>query len=115
MSTHWPPRAATYDDTGAFDFRETFAASSDDFKRLVAAAGTLPRIASQKLDMYFHVGARVPKRLVDMSARGGYSLTGSHPASRHQMASEYYQFDWEFGTTPEETSWLASSWVPIYG
>ncbi|EPS93815.1 hypothetical protein FOMPIDRAFT_1033564 [Fomitopsis schrenkii] len=88
---------STYDDTGAFDFRDTFATASENFKRLVAAAG-----------------GRVPKRLVDMSARGGYSLTGSHPASRHQMASEYYQFDWEFGTTPEETSWLASSWAHNY-
>lgn len=61
------------------------------------------------------LGGRVPERLVDMSARGGYSLTGSRPVSRHQMASEYYQFDWEFGTTPEETSWLASSWVLIFG
>ncbi|KAH9914298.1 amine oxidase [Fomitopsis serialis] len=88
---------STYDDSGAFDFRDIFDASVEDFHKLVASAG-----------------GRVPKRLVDMSARGGYSLTGSHPESKHQMASEYYQFDWEFGTTPEETSWLASSWAHNY-
>jgi polyamine oxidase len=25
--------------------------------------------------------------------------------------SEYYQFDWEYAQTPEQTSWIASSWV----
>ncbi|KAH9837563.1 amine oxidase [Rhodofomes roseus] len=88
---------STYDDSGAFDFRDIFDASIENFQRLVASAG-----------------GRVPKRLVDMSARGGYSLTGSYPQSRYQMASEHYQFDWEFGTSPEETSWLASSWAHNY-
>ena len=46
-----------------------------------------------------------------MTARSGYSLTGAMPSTRYDMASEYYQFDWEFGATPEETSWLGSSWV----
>ena len=46
-----------------------------------------------------------------MSARSGYALSGARPVTRYEMASEYYQFDWEFGATPEETSWLASSWV----
>ena len=46
-----------------------------------------------------------------MTARSGYALSGSRPRSRYEMAAEYYQFDWEFGATPEETSWLASSWV----
>ncbi|EPS94808.1 hypothetical protein FOMPIDRAFT_29545, partial [Fomitopsis schrenkii] len=91
----------TYDNMGAFDFRDTFDTSSENFNRLVAAAGTSHRC--------FHQGGHVPKKLADVSARGGYSLTGSHPASRHQMASEWYQFDWEFETTQEQTSWLASS------
>ncbi|KAH9922372.1 amine oxidase [Fomitopsis serialis] len=93
---------STYDDSGASDFRDIFDASIEDFHKLVASA------------VCAVIGGRVPKRLVDMSARGGYSLTGSHPESKHQMASEYYQFDWEFGTTPEETSWLASSWAHNY-
>ena len=46
-----------------------------------------------------------------MTARSGYALSGSRPRSRYEMAAEYYQFDWEFGATPEETSWLGSSWV----
>ncbi|OSX57036.1 hypothetical protein POSPLADRAFT_1158026 [Postia placenta MAD-698-R-SB12] len=87
----------TYDDTGDVDFQDTFITSKKQFDRLVASAGR-----------------RVPKRLVDMTARSGYSLIGSIPESRYDMASEYYQFDWEFGTTPEETSWLASSWAHNY-
>ncbi|KAK7691474.1 hypothetical protein QCA50_004873 [Cerrena zonata] len=56
-------------------------------------------------------GARIPKGLVDTTARGGYSITGSKPQTPHEMAAEYFLFDWEFSQTPEETSWLASSWV----
>ena len=59
------------------------------------------------------VGARVPQRLVDMTARSGYSLSGAVPATRYDMAAEYYQFDWEFGATPEETYWLGCSWVQL--
>nr|VWO94915.1 ISPsy12, transposase OrfB (Tryptophan 2-monooxygenase) [Ganoderma boninense] len=84
----------TYDDSGAVDFQAVFRQSVENFRSLTATAG-----------------ARVPNQLVDMSARSGYALSGSRPSSRYEMASEYYQFDWEFGATPEETSWLASSWV----
>ncbi|CCL98831.1 uncharacterized protein FIBRA_00836 [Fibroporia radiculosa] len=89
---------ATYDDTGAVDFQSDVQASKEAFQRLIASAGR-----------------RVPKRLVDMTARSGYSLTGSLPETRYARAAEYYQFDWEFGTTPEETSWLSSSWVHVMG
>ena len=46
-----------------------------------------------------------------MTARSGYALSGASPVTHHDMAAEYYQFDWEFGAPPEETSWLGSSWV----
>ncbi|KAI0365871.1 amine oxidase [Pilatotrama ljubarskyi] len=85
---------ATYDYSGPVDFQDIFQESIRDFDRLTALAG-----------------ARVPQRLVDMTARSGYSLSGALPNSPHKMAAEYYQFDWEFGATPEETSWLASSWA----
>ncbi|RDX40974.1 amine oxidase [Lentinus brumalis] len=93
-SSHYFGSVTTYDDSGPFDFQDVFEQSIDNFHKLTAIAG-----------------ARVPKRLVDMTARSGYALSGSRPRSRYEMAAEYYQFDWEFGATPEETSWLASSWA----
>ncbi|TFK83625.1 amine oxidase [Polyporus arcularius HHB13444] len=93
-SSHYFGSVTTYDDSGQSDFQDVFQQSVDNFHKLTAIAG-----------------ARVPKRLVDMTARSGYALSGSRPRSRYEMAAEYYQFDWEFGATPEETSWLASSWA----
>ncbi|KAM5530898.1 hypothetical protein V8D89_015430 [Ganoderma adspersum] len=93
-SSHDFMSVETYDDSGAIDFQAVFRQSIENFRSLTATAG-----------------ARVPKQLVDMSARSGYALSGARPATRYEMASEYYQFDWEFGATPEETSWLASSWA----
>ncbi|KAI0776570.1 amine oxidase [Trametes elegans] len=85
---------AMYNASGPTDFQATFQEAIGNFDKLTSSAG-----------------ARVPHRLVDMTARSGYSLVGARPVSPHAMASEYYQFDWEFGTTPEETSWLASAWA----
>ncbi|KAI0742275.1 amine oxidase [Daedaleopsis nitida] len=85
---------STYDDSGAYDFQDVFNQAWTNFERLTRVAGQ-----------------RVPHRLVDMSARGGYSLSGSRPITRYERAAEYYQFDWEFGATPEETSWLTSAWA----
>ena len=58
-----------------------------------------------------HLGARVNKKLVDATGRVGYALTGWKPKDAHETASEYYQFDWEYAQTPEQSSWIASSWV----
>lgn len=48
-------------------------------------------------------------------------MIGAKPQTRYEAAAEFFQFDWEFAATPEETSWVASSWVhfihlfsPIY-
>ncbi|KAI0669114.1 amine oxidase [Trametes maxima] len=84
----------TYDYSGPVDFQHVLRESIRNFDKLTSAAG-----------------ARVPQRLVDMTARSGYSLSGAMPDSPQEMAAEYYQFDWEFGTTPEQTSWLASAWA----
>lgn len=46
-----------------------------------------------------------------MSAHISYSLIGAKPKTHHEMAAEYYSFDWEYAESPEETSWIASSWV----
>ncbi|KAI1795246.1 amine oxidase [Ganoderma leucocontextum] len=93
-SSDYSGSISTYDDSGAIDFQDAFQQSIEDFRRLTATAG-----------------ARVPNRLVDMTARSGYALSGARPTSRYEMASEYYQFDLEYGATPEETSWLASAWA----
>ena len=61
-------------------------------------------------------GDRILRGLVDATTRSGYSLLGAKPRTPHEVASEYYQFDWEYAQTPEQSSWLASSWVtyPLY-
>ncbi|THH28146.1 hypothetical protein EUX98_g6045 [Antrodiella citrinella] len=84
----------TFDETGHVDFQDVVKASAKNYARLTDAAGV-----------------RVSRDFVDTTARGGYSLTGAQPSNIYEMASEYFQFDWEFAQTPEETSWIASSWV----
>ncbi|KAI0087580.1 amine oxidase [Irpex rosettiformis] len=84
---------ATFDEDGPVNYTDVIEAASRNFDKLIASAG-----------------ARLPKSLVDASARTGYSLTGSRPQTPHEHAAEYYHFDWEFQSSPEETSWLASSW-----
>ena len=74
-----------------------FDTSGDAYTNLTVAAGT-----------------RVTKQLVDGTARTGYSLIGAKPRTAQAMASEYYQFDWEYAQTPEESSWIASSWVRLF-
>jgi polyamine oxidase len=56
-------------------------------------------------------GSRVPRSLVDLTARTGYSVINQKPKTPHEKAAEYYQFDWEFAQTPEESSLIAASWV----
>ncbi|KAI0303520.1 amine oxidase [Multifurca ochricompacta] len=56
-------------------------------------------------------GERILRGLVDTTTRSGYSLLGAKPRTPHEIASEYYQFDWEYAQTPEQSSWLASSWA----
>ena len=58
-------------------------------------------------------GARFQRNLIDMNGRAGYTLVNSRPATAQAQASEYYLFDWEYGQTPEESSWIASSLVRI--
>ncbi len=53
---------------------------------------------------------------MDTTTRSGYAFLGAKPRTPHEAASEYYQFDWEYAQAPEQSSWLASSWVmyPFY-
>ncbi|RDX44967.1 amine oxidase [Lentinus brumalis] len=96
LSTHfndWFGSISTYDSTGAVDYLDVFNDAGDAYGELTVAAG-----------------ARVDRSLVDGTARTGYSLIKSNARTPHAMASEYYQFDWEYAQTPEESSWIASSW-----
>ncbi|EIW56720.1 amine oxidase [Trametes versicolor FP-101664 SS1] len=96
LKTHendWTGSIVTYNATGPDDFLDLFDESADAYTNLTITAG-----------------ARVDKRLVDGTARTGYSLLGAKSRTPQAMASEYYQFDWEYAQTPEESSWIASSW-----
>ncbi|CAA7262584.1 unnamed protein product [Cyclocybe aegerita] len=93
----WFESLSTYNASGPADFLDVFGQSEDDYERLTVLAGT-----------------RVDKGLVDTSARTGYSLGGAKPATPHARASEYYQFDWEYAQTPDQSSLIASSWGNNY-
>ncbi|KAH9477058.1 Polyamine oxidase 6 [Psilocybe cubensis] len=89
----WFGSVSTFDATGAVDFLDVFDQSGDDFDNLTVVAG-----------------ARVDQNLVDLSARTGYGLLKANAKNAHASASEYYQFDWEYAQTPEQSSLIASSW-----
>lgn len=85
---------ATYDKTGPVDYLDVFNRAIDAYTNLTIAGG-----------------ARLQRKQVDSTCRTGYSIIGAKPKTPHEMVSEYYMFDWEYGQTPEETSWIASSWA----
>ncbi|KAH9887071.1 amine oxidase [Cubamyces lactineus] len=89
----WEGSITTFDASGPVDYLDVFDDSGDAYTNLTIAAG-----------------ARVAKQLVDGTARTGYSLVGAKSQTAQAMASEYYQFDWEYAQTPEQSSWIASSW-----
>ncbi|KAJ7707536.1 amine oxidase [Mycena rosella] len=84
----------TYDETGAVDYLTTLANAVDAYTNLTVVGG-----------------GRVPKKQVDTTCRTGYSLVGVKPKTPQEMVTEYYVFDWEYAQTPEQTSWIASSWA----
>ncbi|OJT14243.1 Polyamine oxidase [Trametes pubescens] len=97
LKTHqndWLGSIVTYNATGPDDYLDVLNESVDAYTNLTIAAG-----------------ARVDKGLVDGTARTGYSLLGAKSRTPQVMASEYYLFDTLFGQTPEESSWIASSWA----
>lgn len=76
-----------YDETGVNPkgFRERFDASGDSYDALLDGAD-----------------ARIKRNLVDLTARGGYQLTGTrNTRNKFDWASEYYTYDWEYAQTPE--------------
>ncbi|KAH9916271.1 amine oxidase [Epithele typhae] len=89
----WFGSILTFDKSGFVDYSDVFSTSEDAYENLTVLAG-----------------ARVDQQLVDLTARAGYSLVGAKSTDAHAMASEYFQFDWEYAQTPDESSWIASSW-----
>ncbi|KAG7095101.1 hypothetical protein E1B28_005888 [Marasmius oreades] len=83
----------TYDPDGSTDYIDIFNNAVDKYTSLVNSAG-----------------ARVGKSLVDLTSRSGYLINRANAHTPQEQAAEYYQFDWEYAQTPEQTSWIASSW-----
>lgn len=89
----WFGSVSTFDTSGSVDFLDVFNDSSDDFDTMTVLGGE-----------------RVDQSLVDLSSRTGYSILGVKPKDARARACEYYQYDWEYAQTPEESSLIASSW-----
>ena len=93
---------------------QTFNAAVENFAALTVGGGAsifLPSFTHNSSWGGYFQGERILRGLVDTTTRSGYSLLGAKPRSPHEVASEYYQFDWEYAQTPEQSSWLASTWV----
>ncbi|KAJ7610490.1 amine oxidase [Roridomyces roridus] len=83
----------TYDETGPVDYLDALNTAVDAYTNLTVVGG-----------------GRVPTKQVDTTCRTGYSLIGAKPKTPADMVVEYY-VDWEYAQTPEQTSWIASSWA----
>ncbi|KAF7357089.1 Amine oxidase [Mycena sanguinolenta] len=83
----------TYDETGMVDYLDVLNDAVDAYNNLTVVGG-----------------GRVPTKQVDTTCRTGYSLIGAKPKTPADMVTEYY-VDWEYAQTPEQTSWIASSWA----
>ncbi|KAJ6576638.1 amine oxidase [Mycena vulgaris] len=84
----------TYDETGLVDYLAVLNKAVDAYTNLTIVGG-----------------GRVPTKQVDTTCRTGYSLIGAKPKTPQEKVVEYYVFDWEYAQTPEQTSWIASSWA----
>ncbi|KAF7368646.1 Amine oxidase [Mycena venus] len=82
----------TYDETGKVDYLDVLNNAVDAYTNLTVVGG-----------------GRVPTKQVDTTCRTGYSLIGVKPKTPQEMVAEYF-VDWEYAQTPEQTSWIASSW-----
>lgn len=105
---------ATYDYTGQVDYINEFNAAIDAYTNLTIVGGMFNKFCTSYGYLTIYLGGRVKGALVDTTSRTGYSLVNTKPKTAHQLASEYYMFDWEYAQTPEQTSWIASSWVRAF-
>ena len=62
----------------------------DNFVNLTVAAGAFAADCVAELNGRV-TGKRIPRGLVDATARHGYSVVGAKPRNPHEIASEYYQ------------------------
>ncbi|KAH9054744.1 amine oxidase [Lactarius vividus] len=91
--SHLHSSITTYDENGAVDYLDLVHDGMDAYTKLTVMAG-----------------ARLPDNLVDLTARAGYALVGQKPKTPHEMAAEYYSFDYTYAQTPEQSSLIASAW-----
>ncbi|KAH9003707.1 amine oxidase [Lactarius hatsudake] len=91
--SHLHTSITTYDANGAVDYLDLVHDAMNAYTELTILAG-----------------ARLPENLVDLTARAGYALVGQKPKTIHEIASEYYSFDYTYAQTPEQSSLLASAW-----
>ncbi|KAJ8522164.1 hypothetical protein ONZ45_g1243 [Pleurotus djamor] len=82
----------TYDADGAVDYLDVVNTASGNFDRFTLFAGQLTSQNSTHPD-----------------AREGYILSDSTPRTPREWTAEYWNFDWEFGNTPEQTSFQATA------
>jgi hypothetical protein len=93
---------------------QAFNAAVENFRVLTVGGGACASPAPLLFalaGLTILIGDRILRGLVDTTTRSGYALVGAKPRTPHEVASEYYQFDWEYAQAPEQSSWLASSWV----
>ncbi|KAG8899616.1 hypothetical protein FRC00_001217, partial [Tulasnella sp. 408] len=81
-----------YDEKGHADFGDAFTRAENAYDALITGAGE-----------------RIDNRKVDLNARAGYSVMGYREGNKYDWASEYFHFDWEWAQSPEQSSWIATS------
>jgi polyamine oxidase len=80
----------TYDETGYVDYSELLDDYEDSYSTFEQDAGYI-----------------LTENLLDVSARAGLTLSGWTPGNdKHAEAVDWWEWDWEYGNTPEESSQL---------
>ena len=85
-----------YDNKGEINATSEYNAYSDALTEYLALAGT-----------------RQDNNIVDLNARGGLRLAGWNPLTSVERAVEAYNFDMEYASNPESSSWIQSSNVSL--
>ncbi|KAF8553640.1 amine oxidase [Imleria badia] len=91
----------TYDDSGYNNYTDVVNNAIDNFDQAIILAGQ-----------------RLEEGEVDLSLRSAYGLMGISPKTPQEVASDYFQIDFECKSSlilcdaqsPSQTSWLASAW-----
>ncbi|KAF8316802.1 hypothetical protein DL93DRAFT_2165923 [Clavulina sp. PMI_390] len=75
---------------------------------------TFPTVYDEGGDIYWdtivNAGERILQKRTDATGRTGYILSGaSTPYTQYDKAVEYYNYDWEYAQTPDQSSWIATA------